>query len=277
MTDPIQQLRDMLAEHRWSAAVELLRRGTPREAAEMVLALPYERQQALFRRLPKSLATTLIAHLPYFHAYVLLYSLPTPEMAATIEAMNPTDRDQFLDELPEETWQVLQKTLEEARLSAAIEATPAETGEMPAPTPPAESQPIIEAWQLEKDYRQPEGRTIQVVAPIDLSIAPNTIVALLGPSGCGKSTILRMLSGLLVPSKGEVLWHGQPLRESHPNVAIVFQSFALFPWLTVLENVEAPLQARGVEHPERHARALQALGTVGLKGFESAYPKELSG
>ena len=148
---------------------------------------------------------------------------------------------------------------------------------MPAPTPPAESQPIIEAWQLEKDYRQPEGRTIQVVAPIDLSIAPNTIVALLGPSGCGKSTILRMLSGLLAPSKGEVLWHGQPLREARPNVAIVFQSFALFPWLTVLENVEGPLLARGMTHPERHRRALKALGTVGLKGFESVYPKELSG
>jgi NitT/TauT family transport system ATP-binding protein len=116
-----------------------------------------------------------------------------------------------------------------------------------------------------------------VVAPMDLSIEPNTIFALLGPSGSGKSTILRMLSGLASPSRGEVLWHGQPLHGSCPNVAIVFQSFALFPWLTVLENVEAPLLARGIAHPERHAQALKALDSVGLKGFETAYPKELSG
>ncbi len=278
MADQIQQLREVVSEHRWNAAIELLRRGTPREAAEMVLALPFDRQQALFRHSHKSLAAALVARMPYFHAYVLLHSLPTPEMAATMEEMDPTDRDQFLDELPEETWKALLKALEEVRLSVAAtpEPMPAEAGEAPAP-PPLESQPIIEARQLEKDYRQPEGRVIQVVAPIDLSIEPNTILALLGPSGCGKSTILRMLSGLLAPSKGEILWHGQPLRESHPNVAIVFQSFALFPWLTVLENVEAPLQARGMEHPERHSRALQALGTVGLKGFEAAYPKELSG
>ncbi len=110
-----------------------------------------------------------------------------------------------------------------------------------------------------------------------MSVEPNTILALLGPSGSGKSTILRMLSGLLAPSSGEVFWHGSPLQGSRPNVAIVFQSFALFPWLTVLENVETPLLARGMEHPERHRRALQALDSVGLKGFEQAYPKELSG
>jgi NitT/TauT family transport system ATP-binding protein len=86
-----------------------------------------------------------------------------------------------------------------------------------------------------------------------------------------------MLSGLAQPSGGEVLWHGKPLGESSPNVAIVFQSFALFPWLTVLENVEVPLLARGMQHAERHRRALRTLYSVGLKGFESAYPKELSG
>src|SRR5579871_4514257 len=103
------------------------------------------------------------------------------------------------------------------------------------------------------------------------------IIALLGASGSGKSTLLRMLSGLTKPSSGEVLWHGRPLSEGQPNVAIVFQSFALFPWLTVLENVEAPLLARGMEHQERHRRALKNLEAVGLKGFENAYPKELSG
>lgn len=86
-----------------------------------------------------------------------------------------------------------------------------------------------------------------------------------------------MLSGLAAPSSGDVLWHGKPLGESSPNAAIVFQSFALFPWLTVLENVEVPLQARGMKHTERHRRALRTLHSVGLKGFETAYPKELSG
>jgi NitT/TauT family transport system ATP-binding protein len=116
-----------------------------------------------------------------------------------------------------------------------------------------------------------------VIAPTSLAVEPGMILALLGPSGSGKSTLLRMLSGLSEPSAGEVLWHGKPLDGSSPNAAIVFQSFALFPWLTVLENVEVPLLAKGIEHTERHHRALRTLHTVGLKGFETAYPKELSG
>src|SRR6202165_1613529 len=86
-----------------------------------------------------------------------------------------------------------------------------------------------------------------------------------------------MRSGLAQRCGGEVLCHGNPLGQSNANVAIVFQSFALFPWLTVLENVEVPLLARGMKHTERHRRALRTLHSVGLKGFETAYPKELSG
>ncbi len=86
-----------------------------------------------------------------------------------------------------------------------------------------------------------------------------------------------MLTGLSTPSAGEVLWHGKPIRDEPPNVSIVFQSFALFPWLTVFENVEAPLKARGVAAEERRKRSLKVLDTVGLDGFETAYPKELSG
>jgi NitT/TauT family transport system ATP-binding protein len=108
-------------------------------------------------------------------------------------------------------------------------------------------------------------------------VEPGMIIALLGPSGSGKSTLLRMLSGLGTPTAGDVLWHGRPMGESRPNVAIVFQSFALFPWLTVVENVEVPLMARGMTHEERHRKALQTLDSVGLSGFENAYPKELSG
>jgi NitT/TauT family transport system ATP-binding protein len=136
---------------------------------------------------------------------------------------------------------------------------------------------IIEAREVEKYYEQPHGGRIQVIAPTDLAIHPGTILTLLGPSGSGKSTLLRMLTGLARPSKGQVFWRGRPLDGHVPNVGIVFQSFALYPWLTVLENVEAPLQARAIPPIERRKRALKMLDTVGLDGFETAYPKELSG
>ena len=136
---------------------------------------------------------------------------------------------------------------------------------------------IIEAREVEKYYDQPHGGRIQVIAHTDLAVYPGTILALLGPSGSGKSTLLRMLTGLSQPSSGRVLWHGRSLDGQVPNVAIVFQSFALYPWLTVLENVEAPLEARSIPPVERRKRALRLLDTVGLDGFETAYPKELSG
>ncbi len=141
----------------------------------------------------------------------------------------------------------------------------------------ATQAPIIEARQIEKFYTQPDGSRVQVIAPTDLAVYPGKIIALLGPSGCGKSTLLRMLTGLSAASAGGVLWHGQPVRDEAPNVSIVFQSFALFPWLTVLENVEAPLEARGMAPIERRKRALRIIDAVGLDGFETAYPKELSG
>jgi NitT/TauT family transport system ATP-binding protein len=136
---------------------------------------------------------------------------------------------------------------------------------------------IIQASKVEKFYGEHNSGAIPVIAPTDLAIIPGQILALLGPSGSGKSTLLRMLTGLTRPSAGEVLWHGQPIQRCSPNVAIVFQSFALFPWLTVFENVEAPLKAYGVNAFERRKRSLKILDTVGLDGFEQAYPKELSG
>lgn len=138
-------------------------------------------------------------------------------------------------------------------------------------------EPLIEARSLEKFYPQPDGSRVQVIAPTDIAVYPGQIMALLGPSGCGKSTMLRMLTGLSPTSAGSVYWHGQPVRDESPNVSIVFQSFALFPWLTVIENVEAPLEARGLPEVERRKRALRIIDAVGLDGFESAYPKELSG
>ena len=151
----------------------------------------------------------------------------------------------------------------------------------PAPAPAPASAPavdaIIRAEKVEKYYAQPSQNRIKVISPTDLSIVPGEILALLGPSGSGKSTMLRMLSGLSTPTAGQVYWHESPIATAETNVSIVFQSFALFPWLTVLENVEAPLQARGIEPGERRTRSMKMLDTVGLDGFEAAYPKELSG
>jgi NitT/TauT family transport system ATP-binding protein len=138
-------------------------------------------------------------------------------------------------------------------------------------------QVIIRAEQVEKYYAQPSENRIQVISPTDLSISEGEIVALLGPSGSGKSTLMRMLTGLSTPSAGEVYWHEKPIASTKVNVSIVFQSFALFPWLTVFENVEAPLKAQGMEAAERRKRAMKILDTVGLDGFQAAYPKELSG
>jgi len=136
---------------------------------------------------------------------------------------------------------------------------------------------IIEARKVEKSYGTEGDGRIQVIAPTDMAIYPGEIMALLGPSGSGKSTLLRILTGLARPTGGEVLHNGQPLTGPCSNVAIVFQSFALFPWLTVLENVAAPLKALGVQAAEREERSTRILDVVGLDGFENAYPKELSG
>jgi NitT/TauT family transport system ATP-binding protein len=151
----------------------------------------------------------------------------------------------------------------------------------PASVSPAPQAPVVDAIvraeKIEKYYAQPSQNRIQVISATDLRIVPGEILALLGPSGSGKSTMLRMLTGLSTPSAGQVYWHEKPIAGAEINVSIVFQSFALFPWLTVLENVEAPLQARGVSPDERRERSMKMLDTVGLDGFEGAYPKELSG
>jgi NitT/TauT family transport system ATP-binding protein len=278
MTPPhIETVRDLCSRGRWNHAAELLAQLDPAAVADFMLTLPFEEQRGLFRALPLASAASLIGHFPYFHAFVLLHSRPAQEMQQIVNAMNPSDRDLFFDALPEEAWQSLMNELEATQLhppQVAVEAAAPSEVAICRPTAP---EHIIEARQIEKSFQQPDGPLIQVIAPVDLSIEADSIVALLGPSGSGKSTMLRMLSGLTTPSSGEVLWHERPMTECRPNVAIVFQSFALFPWLTVLENVEAPLLARGVEQDERRRRALHALDSVGLKNFETAYPKELSG
>jgi NitT/TauT family transport system ATP-binding protein len=115
------------------------------------------------------------------------------------------------------------------------------------------------------------------IQDVTLTLKTGEFVSLLGPSGCGKSTLLRMITGLQKPTQGRVLYRGRVLTGVNPFATIVFQSFALFPWLTVQENVEVALKARGMSPRLRPSRALDLLDRVGLDGFENAYPRELSG
>ena len=274
-----QILRNALVEGRWHEAAALLRNSDSAQAAAALGELSFEQQQLLFLHLPLDLAAVVLPHFPYYQQYVLLHSRPKEQMRAVVDQMSSDARMRFLDELPEEAWRRLMDELSDA--------APAPLSEAPKDVPRVEREaeldlekkrePIIEARQVEKSFSQPDGKQIQIIAPMDLSVDSDTICALLGPSGSGKSTLLRILSGLIPPSGGSLLWHGQPLNHGGANIGIVFQSFALFPWLTVLENVEVPLIARGLEHTLRHREALEALAVVGLKGFENAYPKELSG
>lgn len=136
---------------------------------------------------------------------------------------------------------------------------------------------LLQAEDLSKAFTTPEGKPFNVLEGVNLELREGEIVALLGRSGSGKSTLLRCLSGLLRPSAGQVRYRGQAVRGPMPGMALVFQSFALFPWLSVEQNVELGLEAMGIPAPERRRRALQAIDLIGLDGFEKAFPKELSG
>ncbi|NRP86170.1 ABC transporter ATP-binding protein [Rhizobium lusitanum] len=139
------------------------------------------------------------------------------------------------------------------------------------------SSPLVLAKQVCQTYDKGASGSLVVLENVDLQLYPNEIVGLLGRSGSGKSTLLRAIAGLIRPSKGEITFESRPVTGPNSGVAVVFQSFALFPWLTVLQNVELGLEAQGVESSERRKRALAAIDLIGLDGFESAYPKELSG
>lgn len=143
--------------------------------------------------------------------------------------------------------------------------------------PGVNGTPVAELRGVSKTFLAEGGRELTVLRDVSLVIRPGEIVAVLGPSGCGKSTLLRIITGLLPPSHGEVLCRGEPLRGLHPGAAIVFQSFALYPWLTVQQNVRIGLHGKGVERDDAEARVRRAIDLVGLEGFEEAFPKELSG
>lgn len=139
------------------------------------------------------------------------------------------------------------------------------------------NQPIISVQHIKKAYRKSSLQELLVLDNIHLQLNQGEIVALLGKSGCGKSTLLRIIAGLVPPTNGNVIYRNKPVTGPVAGIAMVFQSFALMPWLTVLENVELGLEAQGINKNERRQRAIHAIDIIGLDGFESAYPKELSG
>ena len=144
----------------------------------------------------------------------------------------------------------------------------------PVPTPiPAEAaSPLLRLEGVEQLY----GDRIRILGPLDLEVREREFLSLVGPSGCGKSTLLRIAAGVLRPTAGRVLMGGRPLKGVNTRAAMVFQSFALFPWLKVVENVGVGLEARGLPPRERLKKAEKYIDLVGLSGYERAYPRELS-
>src|SRR6202046_4384779 len=131
--------------------------------------------------------------------------------------------------------------------------------------------PIIEVREVRKSFTSPDGSPLLVLDGISLDLHEGEIIALLGRSGSGKSTLLRCIAGLIAPTSGVVSYRGTPLNGANPGVSMVFQSFALLPWLTVAQNVQLGLEAQGVGAVERKERAEAAIDRIGLDGFESAF------
>ena len=139
------------------------------------------------------------------------------------------------------------------------------------------STPIVELKSVGKSFRSADGTARSVLEDVNFTLNEGEIVALLGKSGSGKSTMLRIMAGLISADSGSVLYRGLPLYGPADGISMVFQSFALFPWLTVQKNVELGLEAKGVPPKDRAQRAEAAIELIGLSGFEGALPRELSG
>jgi NitT/TauT family transport system ATP-binding protein len=137
--------------------------------------------------------------------------------------------------------------------------------------------PLLQCTDIRKAFPKPDGAELLVLEGMNLDLQEGQIVGLLGRSGSGKSTLLRLIAGLAEPTAGQVFYLGHPIIGPAPGIAMVFQSFALFPWLTVFENVALGLEAQRMPRAEIRKRSLAAIDLIGLDGFESAYPRELSG
>ncbi|MGC1634592.1 MAG: hypothetical protein WA744_04000, partial [Candidatus Acidiferrales bacterium] len=168
-TQETQKLRSLLTRRQWAPLIEQLQKLGPGVAADFFMTVSYDEQRALFHEMPIELAASLIVHLPYYHAYVLLHSRPSQDMRnIIIDAMSPGERNHFLDALPEEAWQCLMDELAAAGSGAPYCAVPGEqTAEVTTEFVPTavDVEPIIQAKQIEKSYQQPDGRQILVIAP----------------------------------------------------------------------------------------------------------------
>src|SRR5689334_10974634 len=138
------------------------------------------------------------------------------------------------------------------------------------------AQTLLEIRGVRRSFPRPGGGELLVLEGVELKLNEGEIVGLLGRSGSGKSTLLRLIAGLARPQGGTLSYMGEPIAGPANGIAMVFQSFALFPWLTVLENVQLGLEALGIDQKEIRSRALAAIDLIGLDGYESAYPRELS-
>ena len=140
-----------------------------------------------------------------------------------------------------------------------------------------DAAPIVELIKVNKNFATAGKGSVTVLKEVSLSVNSGEIVAVVGRSGCGKSTLLRMVCGLTAPSHGRVLYRERPVTGPVAGICMVFQNFSLYPWLNILQNVELGLEAKGITPQERRRQALAVIDMIGLDGFESAYPKELSG
>ena len=136
---------------------------------------------------------------------------------------------------------------------------------------------LFEVKDIWEDFLYPHGQILHVLEKIDFGVKPDEVIAIIGPSGCGKSTLLRIIAGLIPPTKGKIFHHGKQLDGLMPEISIVFQNFALYPWMTVQENIEMALKAIHASTEEMEKKTKEAISLIGLGGFEEAYPREISG
>ncbi|MGP3666810.1 MAG: ABC transporter ATP-binding protein [Candidatus Bathyarchaeota archaeon] len=136
---------------------------------------------------------------------------------------------------------------------------------------------VLEAKNIAKYHETINGRHFPTLEKISFDVKKKEFLCVVGPSGCGKSTLLKILAGLEKPSHGEVRLYGEPIKSPHPKISMVFQNFALFPWRTVIQNIEFGLEMQGMPKPMRRKIAEEFVNLMGLKGYENAYPKDLSG
>lgn len=140
-----------------------------------------------------------------------------------------------------------------------------------------EKKPICEAKGITKEFYGSNHHVLGVLDKIDIQVYPNEILAIIGPSGCGKSTLIRILAGLVPATHGQIIYHGKRISGLLPNFSLVFQNFALFPWMTVKQNIEIVLKTLDLSKEEIEKRTREAIALIGLAGFEEAYPREISG